>query len=71
MTVQIEGFEDLEAIGQGGFGEVYRARQPAFDRTVAIKVLTGGVSDEVEKRFEREAKAMGRASSHPDRKSTR
>jgi serine/threonine protein kinase len=33
-------FEILEAIGQGGMAMVYRARQPAMNRSVALKVLS-------------------------------
>src|SRR5512139_3378507 len=33
-------FEILEAIGQGGMAMVYRARQPAMNRLVALKVLS-------------------------------
>ncbi len=33
-------FEILEAIGQGGMALVYRARQPAMSRIVALKVLS-------------------------------
>jgi len=35
----VPGFEVLESIGDGGLGTVYRARQNALDRLVAIKVL--------------------------------
>lgn len=33
-------FEIVDAIGAGGMGEVYKARNTRLDRTVAIKVLT-------------------------------
>src|SRR5271156_2707089 len=53
-------------LGAGGMGEVYRARDTRLDRTVAIKILTQGVSDtpEVRQRFEREARAVS-SLSHP------
>ncbi|MCU0268249.1 MAG: serine/threonine protein kinase [Acidimicrobiales bacterium] len=61
------GYTDLEMIGRGGFASVYRAHQPAYDRTVAIKVLDVGFADETSRRrFERECAATGRVSSHPN-----
>ncbi|MGW5106170.1 protein kinase domain-containing protein [Nocardia sp. NPDC004123] len=61
------GFHDAEEIGHGGFGTVYRCRQPSLDRTVAIKVLTAAETDtENLKRFLREQRAMGRLSGHPN-----
>ncbi|MFE2998040.1 protein kinase [Nocardia sp. NPDC059246] len=59
------GLEDAEEIGQGGFGVVYRCRQPALDRVVAVKVLTGGPAENRE-RFFREQRAMGRLTGHPN-----
>ncbi|WP_068061690.1 serine/threonine-protein kinase [Nocardia xishanensis] len=60
-----EGFEQAEEIGRGGFGVVYRCRQPDLDRTVAVKVLTSNLDAEGMQRFIREQQAMGRLSGHP------
>jgi serine/threonine protein kinase len=53
-------------LGAGGMGEVYRARDTRLNRTVALKILTQGLSDkpEVRQRFEREARAVS-SLSHP------
>ncbi len=60
-------YEILGAIGSGGMGEVYRARDTRLDRDVAIKVLPSHVAfdPEARARFEREAKAVA-ALSHPN-----
>jgi hypothetical protein len=52
-------YEIRSAIGAGGMGEVYRARDTRLDRDVAIKVLPPEFADDAERltRFEREAKA--------------
>jgi serine/threonine-protein kinase PknK len=65
-TVRIDGFDELELIGKGGFSYVFSARQKDFNRRVALKVLTFGLIDERERRsFERECRAMGLVSQHP------
>jgi serine/threonine protein kinase len=53
-------YEILHAIGSGGMGEVYRARDTRLERTVAIKVLPGQVASDPESRarFEREARTI-------------
>jgi serine/threonine protein kinase len=60
-------YEIVEAIGSGGMGDVYRARDTRLDRDVAIKVLPERVARDAEARmrFEREAKAVA-ALTHPN-----
>jgi serine/threonine protein kinase len=41
-------YQILSLIGAGGMGEVYRAKDTRLDRTVAIKVLPHGLSDDPE-----------------------
>lgn len=60
------GFDDATEIGRGGFGVVYRCREAALDRTVAVKVLTADLDDENKERFFREQQAMGRLTGHPN-----
>jgi eukaryotic-like serine/threonine-protein kinase len=59
-------YEILSAIGAGGMGEVYKARDTRLDRTVAIKVLPTHVAGrtELRERFEREAKTIA-SLNHP------
>lgn len=58
--------EILDLIGSGGMGAVFKARQPALDRIVALKVLPAGRDARLdfEERFNREARALARLS-HP------
>ncbi|WP_258307034.1 protein kinase domain-containing protein [Gordonia paraffinivorans] len=60
------GFVDARVSGRGGFGVVYRCRQPALDRDVAVKVLRVGRDDTDRVRFLQEQQAMGRLSGHPN-----
>ncbi len=59
--------EILECVGKGGMGAVYRARQPALDRLVAIKVLPPEVARDPAfvERFCREARSLARFN-HPN-----
>ena len=60
-----ERFEVIEPIGQGGMGTVYRARDLALDREVALKVLRAELSTpEWAGRLEREARILARLE-HP------
>lgn len=61
----IPGLSDPVRIGTGGFAVVYRAFQPAFKRSVAVKVITVQVDDRARRRFERECEALGVLSEHP------
>ena len=59
-------YEIAGAIGAGGMGEVYRARDTRLNRTVAIKALPAHLADrpELRERFEREARAVA-SLNHP------
>ena len=63
----VGGYKNLELIARGGMGEVYKARHPSLNRTVAIKVLSAFFKDDpgFNKRFAREAKTMAQLR-HPN-----
>jgi len=56
----LDGFELIEELGRGGASVVYRAREPALNREVALKVLLGGpwLSQASRSRFLLEARAV-------------
>ena len=53
-------YEIVSAIGAGGMGEVFRARDTKLNRDVAIKVLPAAFADDPERlaRFTREAQTL-------------
>ena len=61
------GFQLLEMIGEGGMGEVYKAKQLSLDRLVALKVLLESFARDRDfvARFEREARNAAKLS-HPN-----
>ena len=63
----VASYEILDRIGEGGMGEVYRARDKKLDREVAIKVLPQAFSRDRERlsRFQREARILG-SLNHPN-----
>jgi len=60
-------YEIRSKIGEGGMGEVYRARDEKLNRDVAIKVLPASFSQDADRlrRFEQEAQAAGTLN-HPN-----
>jgi len=64
---RLDRYEIRSKIGEGGMGEVYRARDEKLNRDVAIKVLPVALSQDRERllRFEQEAQAAG-ALNHPN-----
>jgi serine/threonine protein kinase len=60
-------YKILSALGAGGMGEVYRARDSRLERDVAIKILPERLARDPQalSRFEREAKAVATLS-HPN-----
>lgn len=62
----IPGYTILEHLGQGGMGQVFKARQERLDRIVALKVIRQDRQDtEAVRRFQKEARATAQLS-HPN-----
>lgn len=63
---RLGSYEIVNAIGAGGMGEVYRARDTRLDRDVAVKILPELFAADPERlvRFEREAKTLA-SLNHP------
>ncbi len=64
---KIGPYEVIGLIGQGGMGEVWRARDTKLDRDVALKVLPEAFTSDPDRlaRFEREAKVLA-SLNHPN-----
>ena len=64
---KLGGFDILSRLGEGGMGEVYRARDTQLGRDVAIKILPDALSADPDRseRLAREAKMLA-ALNHPN-----
>jgi serine/threonine protein kinase/Tol biopolymer transport system component len=67
IPAQLNHYRILEPLGKGGMGEVFVGEDTRLHRRVAIKVLSGLVATDAERRqrFEREAQAIA-ALNHPN-----
>jgi eukaryotic-like serine/threonine-protein kinase len=63
----VAGYQVMDRVGRGGMGTVYKAKQIALDRIVALKVLSGKYSNNKTfiNRFFKEAQAAARLN-HPN-----
>ena len=64
---RVGSYEVAGKIGEGGMGEVYRARDTTLDRDVALKVLSEAFTSDPDRlaRFQREAKVLA-SLNHPN-----
>jgi serine/threonine protein kinase len=67
IPAQLNHYKILEPLGKGGMGEVFVGEDTRLHRKVAIKVLSGLMAADAERRqrFEREAQAIA-ALNHPN-----
>ncbi len=64
---RVGSYEIVSALGAGGMGEVYRARDTKLGRDVALKVLPDAFASDLDRiaRFQREAKTLA-SLNHPN-----
>ena len=64
LAARFPQLENLELVGFGGMGAVYKARQANLDRVIALKIMRpeGAHDSAFTERFNREAKALARLS---------
>src|SRR5262252_6013338 len=64
---KLGNYEILDKLGEGGMGQVWRARDSRLSRSVAVKILPADVAGDAgrRQRFEQEARALG-ALNHPN-----
>jgi dipeptidyl aminopeptidase/acylaminoacyl peptidase len=64
---KLGNYEILDKLGEGGMGQVWRARDARLSRSVAVKILPADVAGDPgrRQRFEQEARALG-ALNHPN-----
>ena len=64
---RVGSYEVLDQLGEGGMGEVYRARDTKLNRDVALKILPDVVANDPDRlaRFQREAQVLA-SLNHPN-----
>ena len=61
----IRGLSEWRPLARGGLAMVWQARQPALDRSVAVKVYQRALDDDDRRRFSEDVAAVRSLSDHP------